>query len=153
MTEIEAPADGWNERIVRLERRNQRMTGVVVLLVIVALTQTVWNLMPGSSTISATHFVLRKGSGPPRGEFYLWDDGTPALRLNNPNGEARALWALRSDGTLSLRLSDAGFIPRAEMSVDPGGLPAITLSGSDGRSHARLSVNAGNQALLEGVTP
>ena len=150
MTDPAAP--DWNERITRLEQRNQRMLGLVVLLVLIAMTQTVWNLMPGSQFLVAHHFVLRQGSNPPRGEFYLWDDGTPALRLNNEKGEARALWSLRKDGTLSLRMSDARFATRLEMQVDPAGLPRVALYGSDGHPHASLSLNSGDQALLEGVT-
>lgn len=151
-TEAAAGA-GWNERLLRLERRNQRLTGLVVLLVLVAMVQTVWHLMPGPKVVFANRFVLSRGQEPPRGEFSMWEDGTPALRFNNEKGEARALWAFRKDGTLSLRMSDARFTSRLEVEVDPAGLPRVTLYGADAHPRASLAVNSGDQAVTSGLAP
>jgi len=145
--------DEWNGRLERLERRQRRILGVVVLLLLVALTETAGRFLPGPPWVSATHFVLRKGSAPPRGEFALWEDGSPAFRLNNARGEARALWAYRNDGTLSLRMSDEHFNTKVEMSVDPAGQPAITLFGSDGHTRARLWVDSTDRMRADGLQP
>ena len=141
------PAD-WMERIQSLERRSHRLYGLIVLLILLSGVQTVWHLMPGPEMISASRFVLKKRGQPVRGEFSLWADGTPAFRINNTKGEARALWALRQDGTLSLRMSDRNFNTRVEMMVEPDDNPRIALYGSDGRSRANLLVDSQNRAEL-----
>jgi len=148
MNEMEAAPNEWSRRILALERQNRRLHGLVVLLVLMALVQTAWHLLPGAPVISAERFVVKRRGGPPRGEFSLWQDGTPAFRINNEKGEARALWALRRDGTLSLRMNDVHHMTRVEMLVDPDGLPRVALYGSDGRSRANLYVNDANQADL-----
>lgn len=144
-----ASGTGGNERIAALERQVQRLRGMVLLLILMAAVQIVWHLMPGPDAVSARRFVLKQRGAPPRGEFSLWDDGTPAFRINNERGEALALWALRKDGRLSLRMSDAEHTNRIEMGVDPEGTPYLTLSGNDGRSRARLGVDAQNHASLD----
>jgi len=139
----------WNQRLQTLERSNRRLGGLVVLLVIMAAVQTAWHLLPGPPVVAAERFVVKRRGGPTRGEFYLWSDGTPALRLNNERGEARALMALRQDGTLSLRMNDPRHVTRVEMFVDPDGLPHVALYGNDGRSRANLVVDAENRAELK----
>ena len=148
MSTGETPDPDWSRRLRALERENQRLGGLVVLLVLVAIAHTVWHLMPGPGVVTAQRFVLKPPGAPPRGEFSLWGDGTPALRLNNQRGEARALWALRKDGTLSLRMSDTNFTTRVEMFVDPAGLPKVALYGIDGRSRAQLVVDETNRGEL-----
>ncbi len=149
MNDSQAPPPEWSRRLDALERRNRRLSGLVTLLVIMAFVQTAWHLMPAPEMVSARRFVLKERGRPNRGEFSIWQDGTPAFRINNANGEARALWALRKDGTLSLRMSDARFQTRAELFVTPEGLPHLSLYGDDGRSRAVLWVNRENLPELK----
>jgi hypothetical protein len=132
------------ERVARLERSNQRLYGVVVLLIAAAALQTFWHFLPTPGIVVAKRFMLRPPSGPVRAELALWDDGTPALRLNNDRGEARAILALRRDGNLGLRLTDDHFNNRLELNVGPDGTPRVGLSGPDGKSRADLWVDAAN---------
>ncbi|MEO5618478.1 MAG: hypothetical protein ABIS67_11945 [Candidatus Eisenbacteria bacterium] len=149
MTIQESPTSNENLRILALERGNRRLSGLVVLLLLMALAQTAWHLLPGPGVVAAHRFVLKQRGGVPRGEFSIWKDGTPAFRINNPSGEARALWALRQDGTLSLRMTGPNHHTRVEMYVDPSGRPHVTLYGDDGRSRAVLFVDAANRAELK----
>ena len=153
MNPQESTGPDVNLRILALERGNRRLGGLVVLLVLVALAQTAWLLLPGPGVVSAHRFVLKQNGGIPRGEFSIWADGTPAFRINNPAGEARALWALRKDGTLNLRMTGPNHHTRVELSVSPAGEPHVALFGDDGRSRAVLHVNAANLAELKYLQP
>jgi len=144
-----APGMDANDRLDKLERRCQRLRGLVVLLILMAGVQIAWNMMPAPDSVSARRFVLKARSGMPRGEFSIWPDGTPAFRINNDKGEATALWAMRQDGTLNLKMNDVHHTTRVEVGVDPAGLPYVSLFGSDGRSRARLHVDAEERAEIE----
>jgi len=142
------PGD-WNQRLTDLERSNRRLGGLVVLLVLMAAVQTAWHLLPGPPVVAAERYLLQRRGSVPVGEFSIWKDGTPAFRLNNDEGEARALMTLRRDGTLALRMTDASHQTRVEMSVDPEGLPRVSVFGRDGRSRANLVVDAEDRAELQ----
>jgi hypothetical protein len=151
MTHQESATPDLNLRLLALERGNRRLGGLVVLLVLMALAQTAWHLLPGPGVVSAHRFVLKHRGQAPRGEFSIWQDGTPAFRINNSNGEARALWTMRKDGALSLRMNGPNHQTRVEMYVDPSGLPSVAVCGDDGRSRAVLFVDAENRAELKHV--
>lgn len=149
MTHQESTTPDINLRLLTLERGNRRLGGLVVLLVLMALAQTAWHLMPDPGVVSARRFVLKHRGGVPRGDFSIREDGTAAFRINNPAGEARAVWALRRDGTLSLRMTGPNHQTRVELFVDPSGRPNVSLCGDDGRSRAVLFVDAENRAELK----
>ncbi len=138
-----------SSRIQQLERSHQRLLGLVVLLVIAAFVHTALHYLPHEGPVMATRFVVVRPGGPPRAELSLWNDGTPALRINNANGEARALLALYHDGTLSLRMSDSRFGTRLEMAVAPDGQPRVTLYGPDGRSRASAWIDGSGQGRFD----
>lgn len=141
MSNSESAVVEMTARVQRLERSNQRLFGLVVLLVLAAFVQTAWHYLPNPGPIAATRFVLKQRGGPPRGEFSLWQDGTPAFRINNDRGEARALFTLRRDGTLSLKMTDRRFTTRLEMLVQPDGNPRVALYGEDGHSRANVWID------------
>jgi hypothetical protein len=150
MSELERAE--WSHRVARLERRERRMTAIVVMLLLLTVTSTLWHLLPGAGVIEAGAISLQgKGSRFPRAAFYLGPDGLPVVRFNNARGEAIALWSLRGDGTSSFRLSDEHFITRIELNVDPAGWPSFALSAPNGHT-ARLWFDGG-VARLDGVTP
>jgi len=132
-----APAPDLAARILQLERSQQRQFGIIVLLIVASLLLVVRNLMPGPGDVTAERFILRRPGEHARGEWSVWADGTPALRLNDDRGKARSLWTLRRDGTLSLRLLDSTFTTRLELAVLPDGAPRVALY--DERAHGRLS--------------
>ncbi len=141
----------WSDRVSRLERRERRMTAIVVMLLLLTVTSTLWRLLPGPAPIATSALWLQKGTPNARAGFYLSADGMPAIRFSNGRGEALALWSLRGDGTLSFRMSDASLAPRIEMNVDPEGWPSLTLTAPNRRS-ARLWFDGG-VARLDGVAP
>lgn len=141
----------WSDRVARLERRERRMTAIVVMLLLLTVTSTLWRLLPGPAPVATTAFWLQKGTRNARAGFYLSGDGMPAIRFSNERGEALALWSLRGDGTLDFRMSDASLAPRIEMNVDPDGWPSLMLSGPNGHT-ARLWFDGG-VARLDGVVP
>jgi hypothetical protein len=137
------------DRVEHLERANQRLFGIVVLLVLVAFLQTSWHFLPMPGKVVAESFVLKPRNGAVRGQWSTWADGTPVFRLNDEKGQARALFALRHDGTLSLRMSDRHFTTRLEMLVDPDGSPRVALYGSDGHSRANLLLDTQEQGMMD----
>lgn len=149
MSELERAE--WTDRIARLERRERRMTAIVVMLLLLTITSTLWRLLPGAGPVQASAFWLQDKTRFPRAGFYLSPQGMPAIRFNNGRGEAVALWAQREDGTQNLRLMDQHFVTHAELNVDPDGWPSLTLTAPDRRT-ARLWFDGGI-ARLDGVTP
>lgn len=149
MSELERAE--WTDRIARLERRERRMTAIVVMLLLLTVTSTVWHLLPGTGAVQANAFWLQNGTRFPRAGFYLSPDGMPALRFNNGRGEALSLWSLREDGTLNFRMSDAHFTTHLELNMDPDGWPTLTLTAPNRRT-ARLWFDGGI-ARLDGVEP
>jgi len=141
MSPGEAPAPDLAGRILQLERRQRRQFGILILLVAVCLIQVAEHLMPGPGEVLAQRFVLRNPGHRPRAELSLWTDGTPAFRLNDDEGKARALWVLRRDGMLSLRMLDSNYTTRAEMLVQPDGSPRVVLYGEHGHSRVNAIVN------------
>ena len=128
-------------RLARLERQQQRAFGILILLFLLAILEIAQRILPGSGELEAHRISLRGPGNSPRTEWSVWTDGTPAFRLNDDRGKARALWALRRDGTLSLRLLDSSYTLRAEMAVLPDGTPRFAVYGPDGRSRASMSVD------------
>lgn len=149
MSELERAE--WTSRIARLERRERRMTAIVVMLLLLTLTSTAWRLLPGTGPVQANAFWLQNGTRFARAGFTLSTDGMPAVRFNNARGEAVALWSLRADGTLNFRMMDRHFTTHAELNVDPDGWPSLTLTAPNRRT-ARLWFDGGI-ARLDGVTP
>jgi hypothetical protein len=147
MSANDTPAPDLAARILQLERRQRRQFGIIILLVLAGLLQVVEHVMPGPGVVFANRFVLRRSGQPPRGEFSIWQDGTPALRLNDDEGKARALWALQADGWLSLRMLDSNYTKRAEIAVEPDGSPHVVLSRDNGHPRVHLHVNGEKGAL------
>ena len=147
MSANETPAPDLAARILQLERRQRRQFGVIILLVLAGLLQVVEHVMPGSGEVVAHRFVLRREGQPPRGEFTIWQDGTPALRLNDDQGRARALWALQRDGKLSMRMLDSNYTNRAEIMVSPDGSPHVVLSAQSGHTRVHLHESEGKGSL------
>ena len=149
MNELErAELDG---RIARLERRERRMSAIVIMLLLLTITSAAWRLLPGPGAVQTSALWLQNGTRFPRAGFYLSPEGMPAARFNNARGEAVALGSLRGDGTLNFRMMDRHFITHAELNVDPDGWPALTLTAPNGRT-ARLWFDGGI-ARLDGVVP
>jgi hypothetical protein len=141
----------WSDRIARLERRERRMTAIVVMLLLLTITSTAWHLLPGTSGLQTSALALQNGTRFPRAAFSLSPAGMPAIRFNNGRGEALALWSLREDGTLNFRMSDAHFTDHVDLNVDPDGWPSLTLTAPN-RRVARLWFDGGI-ARLDGVEP
>ena len=149
MSELERAE--WTGRVARLERRERRMTAIVVMLLLLTITSTLWRLLPGATPVQASAVWLQNGTPFPRAGFYLSPEGMPAARFNNARGEAVALWSLRGDGTVNFRMMDQHFITHAELNVDPDGWPSLTLTAPNGRT-AKLWFDGGI-ARLDGVVP
>lgn len=147
MTAEPVPAEGASDRIAWLERRVRRLTGVAVLLVLLALAETAWRFIP-PDVVTARSFRVTSPRGVSRAELSAWADGSPMLRLNDRRGEAIGIWALRPDGSLSLRLADAQHMTRLEMLVDPAGAPRFVVFAADGRPSAAILVGEAGEPVL-----
>jgi hypothetical protein len=141
MTSSDSPSPDLAGRVARLESANRRLFGIVVLLLMTAFLQTFWHFLPAPGFLVAQGIFIKKGNSPPRAELSIWNDGTPAFRLNDDLGQARALFALRRDGNLSLHLTDSSFTSRLELLVSPDGTPHVALYGRDGHSRIHLWVD------------
>src|SRR5881628_12822 len=125
------------DRLARAERQIVRLRMTAAFLAIAVALALVWHLAPRE--LSATHrFELRDGRWSPRGTLELREDGSPALRLDNPRGRVAAMLNVRNDGAVVLRLVDLNGENRARLALGSDGAPALVLSDAGGRTLVRI---------------
>ncbi len=135
-------------RLERLERRVRRLGGVTAMLACGWLVLIVWNFAP-RPRLDAREFAVRDSAGRRRAALMVRDDGLPALRLDDVNGQPRLYAMLRADGTPVLRLSDSAWVHRARFEIDEVGRPRVALADSAGRTRARFTLDERGEGVLD----
>lgn len=135
-------------RLERLERRVRRLGGVTAMLACGWLVLIVWNFAP-RPRLDAREFAVRDSAGRRRAALMVRDDGLPALRLDDVNGQPRLYAMLRADGTPVLRLSDSAWVHRARFEIDETGRPRIALADSAGRTKLQLALDEHGEGVLD----
>lgn len=127
-------------RIAALERDVRRLHAIAAFTGLGLLLMLVLHFYPQATTLDGRSLILRDARGMRRVELGFREDGSPMLRLNNPDQRARAMLFVADDGRAAFRLSDAQGAHRAQVMLEPDGRPLLVLAGRDGRSLASMSV-------------
>jgi len=128
------------ERLLRAERRLRQLGALIVFLILGFVVLLAWQFAPKSPIVQAGGFELRDQHWQRRAALILREDGSPALRINNPDGRARVMLNVANDGAVILRLSDERGFNRAYLALEKDGVPRLTLAGPDGRTRVALEV-------------
>ena len=128
--------DPWSstrsDSLAQLEARVRWLTALVTFLSLGFVGLLVWEFFPRQPVVEARRFVLRDDEWRRRAELGFRDDGSPTLRLLNPEGKTRATLYLPSDGGGTLRLSDTRGSERVRLGLRSDGTPALALLREDG---------------------
>jgi len=131
-----------------LERRVDRLTAAVAVLAVGFVLAVAWALMPRPE-VNATRFMLRDGAGRWRGALALDPEGSPTVRLNDPDGRALLYGVVRSDGTPRLRLSDATGRSRIVLEIAVDGSPRAHLLDANGRTGVQAWLDPDGRPRLD----
>ena len=126
-------------RVAVLEREVKRLSALALFSGLGLVTLLVLHFYPAAPELDGRTLTLRDGRGARRIELGFREDGSPMLRLNNPDQRARAMLFVADDGRATLRLSDREGKHRAQMLLEQDGRPVVTLVGGNGRSLVSLS--------------
>ena len=126
-------------RVAALEHEVKRLSAMALFSGLGLVTLLVLHFYPAAPELDGRTLTLRDGRGARRIELGFREDGSPMLRLNNPDQRARAMLFVGDDGRATLRLSDAEGRHRAQMHVEPDGRPVLLLAGQDARSVVSMS--------------
>jgi hypothetical protein len=135
-------------RLVKLERQNRRLMGLVGLLFMMMVVVIVWRSLPGEKKVVARSFEVHDAHGQTRAELGLAPDGGPWVRLNNPAGKARAMMYMPPREGPTVRLTDESGRNRATWSLGADGTPHLVMLGDDGRSRVVIEITPDNRAIL-----
>jgi hypothetical protein len=136
------------QRLVAVERSVRKLRALAWFLIAGFAVLIVWHLAPRTGVVTAGGFEVRDQMGQRRGSLTLRDDGSPALRLDNPAGRARAMLNVRNDGSVVLRLSDERGHNRAVLALEADGRPRLHFTDPNGRTIGALEVGEGNQPRM-----
>src|SRR5262245_32112967 len=128
------------QRLARAERKLRLLLALIAFLVVGYAILVAWQFGPKSPIVIAKGFELRDDRWQRRAGLILREDGSPALRLNDPNGRVRALLNVANDGGVFLRLSDERGYGRAYLALEKNGTPRLMLTGPDGRTRVAVEV-------------
>jgi len=125
------PFDQFAERLDKLERRNRRLTGVLVLLLVargLVLLGAAQNAEGQSSEMES--LVLRDSAGKERARLEIGEEG-PTLQFLNDRGQALATVGTSNDALL-LRLFDRNGHLQTGVAVEQDGVALVNYD-SDGQ--------------------
>ena len=128
------------QRLARAEQRLRLLFALIAFLVLGYVIVIAWQFSPKSPIVIAKGFELRDDRWQRRAALILREDGSPALRINNPDGRARVMLNVANDGAVFLRLSDERGYNRAYLALEKNGAPRLTLAGPDGRTRVAVEV-------------
>ena len=122
-----------SDSLARLEARVRWLTAMTTFLSLGFVGLLVWEFFPRQPIVEARRFVLRDDAWRRRGELGFRDDGSPTLRLLNPEGRTRVALYLPGDGAGTLRISDTHGTERARLGLRSDGTPTLALLREDGK--------------------
>jgi len=147
MNRIE-PRSMHSDVLTRLEARVRWLGALTTFLSLGFVGLLVWEFFPRAPVLEGRRFVLRDEDWRRRAELGFRDDGSPALRLLNPDGRTRASFNLSSDGGGALRLEDSQGTDRVRLGMRADGTPALTLMGENGKPAVTASADEGGVPVL-----
>jgi len=130
-----------SDRLARMEARVRWLSALATFLSLGFVGLLVWEFFPRSPVIEARRFVLRDDEWRRRAELGFRDDGSPGIKLFNPDGRTRAAFYLPNDGAGTLRLSDAQGTERMRLGLRADGTPSLALMRDDGRPGVLVSAD------------
>jgi hypothetical protein len=118
------PFDQFAERLDKLERRNRRLTGMLVLLLVAGgLVLLGAAQKPKRQSSDMESFVLRDSAGKERARLEMGKEG-PALQFLNEKGQTLATVATGKDALL-LRLFDRNGHLQTGVSLEKDGVALV----------------------------
>jgi len=128
-------------RVAALEREVRRLSALAAFTGLGLVFLLVLHFYPQAAALDGRSLTLRDGRGMRRIELGFREDGSPMLRLNNPDQRARAMLFIADNGRAIFRLSDTEGRHRAQLRLEPDGRPGLLMAGPDGRSRVSLGVD------------
>ena len=128
------------KRLERLERQNSRFKIAGILILLASFTFVLMGQIPVNQEVRAQKFSLYDARGKNRAMLFS-RDGQAILVLAAPTGEPRITLVVAADGTPALGLNDKnGDDPRIALAVAADGTPTLGLNDKDGKIRAKLSL-------------
>jgi hypothetical protein len=135
------------DRLALLEKRVRWMSSLVMFLTFGFVLLMAWTFLPRRGRVDSPAFRVRDSAGRVRAELGMWDD-RPVLRLNSPDGKARAILFVRDDGRAAFQLNDRENAHRLQLTLDEDGRPGVVLANAEGRSMVAILAEADGRATL-----
>jgi hypothetical protein len=125
------PLDQFAERLNKLERRNRRLTGLLVMMLVAGGLVVLGAAQKANRQSSEMEsFVLRDSAGKERARLEIGKEG-PVLQFLNDRGQALATVGTSKDALL-LRLFDRNGHMQTGLAVEQDGVALVTHD-SDGQ--------------------
>jgi hypothetical protein len=135
------------DRVAALERRVRWMSSLIMFLTLGFILLIGWTFVPRRHRVDAPAFRVRDSEGRVRAELGMWED-RPMMRLNSPEGKARAIMFVRDDGRAAFQLNDRDNAHRLQLTLDEDGHPGVVLANSEGRSMVAILAEPDGRATL-----